>query len=94
MDIDTINVDSKPTRPPKINAIGSNKVIPSTSHFVEASAPVITERPTAEDQIPEPEKETCCLGMTAGEWFCEILAFVGCIICCPILCLGAVLPDK
>ena len=42
MDIDTINVDSKSTRPPKANVIGSNKVIPSTSHFVEPSAPVIT----------------------------------------------------
>ena len=41
MDKDTINVDSKPTRPPKTTAIGSNKVIPSTSHFIEASAPVM-----------------------------------------------------
>ena len=92
MDIDTINVDSKPTL--KANVIGSNKVIPSTGLFDEASAPVITEQPTAEDQKPEPEKETCCLGRTAGELFCSTVELFFYIVCCPLICLGAMLPDK
>merc|ERR1719209_1928830 len=83
-----INVDSKKCKSVKptlkTNYIGSNKVIPSTAHFVETSAPVITEQPTAEVLKPEPNEDSC-------ENCCEncvlMIAFIILIPLFPIFCL-------
>ena len=63
---------------------GSNKVIPSTAHFVETSAPVITEQPTAEVLKPEPNEdfcENCCKNCVL------MITFIVLIPWFPIFCL-------
>ena len=64
---------------PSIQANGSNKVFPSTAHYVEIPPPVITEQPTAEALKPEPEEDSC---------FCNMIWIVVFIVFGPILCLG------
>ena len=96
MNIDNIYKDSELARPPKSGpaTIGPNKVIPS--HILEATAPVITEEPTIEENQKSVTKstkdeDTCCPMDEETKWIlCNIFEIVACLLCCPLMCLACV----